>query len=387
MLRDEEHDRMMAEVDARGYAPARRKARWPWIALIILILLGVIYSGFWYYLAGKVTDNINNIIAKSASDGVTVNCRDFRKAGFPLRLDVSCSSLSVEGSQQAAGGSALRQDAVGALLAESGNNQNNNDGLFAFHSGFVTAGSSVLEPHWLSLEMGAPATLKLPGLIRPIEANWQSLKSEGDFTAKTPRNISVSMEKPSISDLPFFRAGEAVSANYIRFESHEQDADKADFSLAFDNLALPYSIDSKEGILPAADGAAEVSMDNGDDFYAMLPQLIHSGDAGLLRGKSGNLQKLNLAFENGGGVTLSGPFSVADNGKLNGRITIEVDDPAALVRTISSVFPDQADNLNSLAFVINAMPKGSKNNPRITLDIHDGHMRMGFLKLGKIPPL
>lgn len=359
--------------EAEKGLPGRAKKRcalWVWLAAAALI--AALYSGFWYFMAGRVADNLTAFMAQAGQNGVAIRCADLRKSGFPLRLDLACSALAVSA------------DAPPAKIAAAANTEQNS--AFAFHSGFVSAGAPVYAPHWVALEMGAPAALKLP-MFKEIKADWQTLRCEGDFTARHPRNLTFTAEKPIISNLPFKSSGAPLAADFIRFSTKRQADDKALFSLSFDNLSVPYALSGTAGALPAADGAAELTINHADAFYAALPRLLQNGDTALLRGRSGNVHRAQLSFAPGGGFTFSGPFSVAENGRISGRITLAVNDAQALLRTVRSVWPDQADNLKSLFFVLNSMPKNALGEPELTLDIEDGRIHMGFLRLGKIPPL
>jgi len=367
---------MEPETIAAGPAapmPRRRSRAWRWLAALV-ILAAAAYSIFWYIMAGRVADNLTGFIIQAGQNGVDIRCPGLRKSGFPLRLDLSCSSLAVaqKPALHAAGGGNA------GLSANSG---------FSYAGGFVSAGAPVYAPHWISLALGAPASLKLPGLPQPLAAGWQNLECEGDFTARHPRNLSLSAEKPSIAHLPFISRGAAVAADFIRFDSRQKADGRAALTLSFDNLAVPYSESGEQKQLPAAEGAADIRIEDGAAFYAILPQLLQSGDTSLLRGRKGEIRQIALNFAGGGGVSLAGPFSVAEDGRLNGEISLTIKDSAALLRTMRAVAPAQADNLEKLFFVLNAMPKNAAGEPQLPLYIHNGRVQVSFLRLGKLPRL
>jgi len=360
--------------------PPKRRSRAPIWIIAAGILLIIIYSIVWYIMAGRVADKLTDFMAQTGQNGVDIHCADLRKSGFPLRLDLSCSGFSVM-QKPAAGDNAPAAPDLANIIA-----QVNDDKAFSYRGGFVSAGAPVYAPHWISLALGAPAHIKLPNMPI-IEANWQSLQCEGDFTARHPHNLSLTAEKLSLANLPMIYHGGPVAADFIRFDSHQEPGNQARLTLSFDNLSAPYSEAGAEKQLPQADGALDFSIADGDSFFAVLPRLIQSGDTSLLRGRSGVIRGMTLDFASGGGISFSGPFSVADDGRLNGDISLTVKDSAALLRTMRAAAPAQADNLDKIFFLLNAMPKNARGEPELPLRIHKGRLQIGFLSLGKLPRL
>ncbi|KAA6404627.1 hypothetical protein DPQ22_09110 [Candidatus Tokpelaia sp.] len=383
-----EDQALMSHKNGQGHIKSRGRRRRSLI-LAVILLFAAIYSGFWYFMAGRVENNLIAYIGQAAVEGVDIRCGDLRKSGYPLRLAISCAGLSIDKESAVPGWAETNIILESGAAAKEGGGAvpgSGNAGALIFRSSYLTAGAPVYAPHWILAEMGAPALLKLP-YSRVIEADWQKLQCEGDCAAGRPRNIDISAEKLVIGNLPFLPDKALLSADFLRFGSKKRDGGKLSFSLSFDDLSVPYLFSGAYIALPPADGSLDIICDKAGDFYAGLRQVLRRPDKTWLRGKSGEIRKLVLSFKNGGGLALSGPVAVTDNGRVNGKITISLTDSTALMRTARSVFPNQADNLESLFFVLNSMPKNKKGEPQLVLEIIDSHMRLGFLKLGKIPPL
>lgn len=379
----------MPQLEEQGTAKRRRASsrRSHKMLFAFFCLAVLIYSVFWYFMAERVERRAAAALGQAALSGADMRCRDLSKSGYPLRFAIACDGFSAISAADGRNPPASPADITAWLAGASGAGIGKKDGVSAFRSRALVIGAPVYAPHWISVELTAPAALKLP-YAPLIEAEWQSLRAEGDFSARALRNFSLAAENLAVYHLPFLQGaggGAPLTADFFRFDSRKTAEDKAAFTLSFDNASMPYP--PARGPLPKCDGFADIAVDKAEDFYADMRQFLRRPDWAALRGKSAKLNALVLAFEQGGGLSLSGPLAVADNGRVNGRITIAVNDAPALLRTIRAVFPEQADNLESLFFVIGSMPKNARGEPQLTLNIADSHMRIGFLKLGKIPPL
>ena len=70
-------------------APRRR----PWLIampLVIVLLLGAVWSGVWYYAAGEAETRMNDWQAQQAKAGRVFACGTQTVGGFPFRIEVRC---------------------------------------------------------------------------------------------------------------------------------------------------------------------------------------------------------------------------------------------------------------------------------------------------------
>ena len=79
---------------------AKRRPSW-WVAAPVglLVLLGIIWSGVWYYAAGRAEAEIDAWIAAEAGQGRVWSCKDRQVGGYPFRFELMCSlpSLTLQG--------------------------------------------------------------------------------------------------------------------------------------------------------------------------------------------------------------------------------------------------------------------------------------------------
>ena len=112
---------------------ARRRGNgWLWALVTLLVIVVALAVGYWYaarFAADKALDRA----AVAGFNGTTVGCDDRRLDGFPLRINVGCSPVSV-----------ARSGLIGEL------------GGLAAHAALYVPGS-------VSTELFGPLTLNAPG--------------------------------------------------------------------------------------------------------------------------------------------------------------------------------------------------------------------------------
>jgi hypothetical protein len=85
----------------------RRYHRWRiFIAPMLLLIIAIVWSAFWFYAASQVDVQANAWRAREAQSGRVYDCARRSVGGFPFRLEVTCQGASVALKSQAAGQSA-----------------------------------------------------------------------------------------------------------------------------------------------------------------------------------------------------------------------------------------------------------------------------------------
>lgn len=332
---------------------ANKKRRKRFVILAIIALLVIFYSAFWYIMAGKVQDQVSATLQLTEQYGIKVRCENLHKTGYPLRIAMACDTLT------------WSRPLFGVYFA----------------SKLFVAGAPVYAPHWISLDIAAPVTLELPGL-KPMKGEWKGLRLEADLGGSELDNIAVAVDGLQIRNVTAAGQSKPVAAEFVRLDADKRD-DMLNIRLSFDRLQIPFLLKQSGRAVPAMNGMVELALDHADRFQEQVGgSLIKQ-----IRGHSGNLSKAVFNMESGGRLAVSGPFSVSEDGLLSARLTVAVGDSAAMMRTVRTLFPEQADNLETLFFALNSMPKNEKSEPQLVFDITDGKARMGFIKLGRIPPL
>src|SRR5215475_10926464 len=91
-----------------NFVPRRRPLWGLFIAPVLLLIAAVAWSAFWFYAASQVDVQADAWRAREAKSGRIFDCANRSVAGFPFRLEVSCSGASVALVSQAAGQPAMQ---------------------------------------------------------------------------------------------------------------------------------------------------------------------------------------------------------------------------------------------------------------------------------------
>jgi hypothetical protein len=173
-------------------APRRRPL---WRLLIMPILLVVValgWSAFWFYSASQVDTASDAWRAREARSGRVYDCAKRSVAGFPFRLEVRCDGVSVSLSSQTAG-QAATQAPVTAKLGE------------------ILVVAQVYDPKLLIAEFTAPATIYDRGQQPSMTVNWRTARSSVVGLPGVPQRASIVFDDPSID-----RVNGAVQAPLAR---------------------------------------------------------------------------------------------------------------------------------------------------------------------------
>lgn len=332
---------------------ADKSRRKRFVMFAVSALLVIIYSTFWYIMAGRVQERVSSNLQLSEQYGITAHCENLHKTGYPLRIAMACDRLT------------WSRPLLGINFA----------------SQLFVAGAPVYAPHWISLDITAPVTLQLPGFTL-LQGNWKGMRLEADLDNRQLDNLAVAIDQLQISPATPDSEEKPVTADFIRLDADKRDG-LLNVRLSFDKLLLPFELKTSGKTIPAMDGVVELTLDNPESLY----KADYSPLLNRLRGHSGTVSKALFKLESGGQLSVSGPFSVTDEGLLNGQFTVAVGDTSAMMRTMRTLFPEYAGNLETLFFALNSMPKNEKGEPRLVFDITGGKARMGFIRLGNIAPL
>ncbi|TDP48919.1 DUF2125 domain-containing protein [Zavarzinia compransoris] len=74
----------------------RSSRRYLYLGLFVLLAVGA-WTGFWFYLAGKVRDGIDAWVAQQEAQGIQVAYTDLSISGYPYRIEVVAQDITVAG--------------------------------------------------------------------------------------------------------------------------------------------------------------------------------------------------------------------------------------------------------------------------------------------------
>ncbi|GAA5108075.1 DUF2125 domain-containing protein [Bartonella jaculi] len=329
---------------------------------------------------------------------MTAVCEHLRKNGYPLRIGIVCDQFQ------------FAWPLHGLSLS----------------TGRLTVGAPIYTPHWVELNVHSPASIVFEGKA-PIESHWRNLMIETEpywRTGKTFKLMAEGLEVSSniASSLENQKSQGALTSQAVdKKTTQENTTDQASLRDAQDVIGP--SLDQKN--IPQKITAEFVRLDlkqeknhlsghlTFDDFdasmffapyFADFPKvdghlkwvfndvlhLFENGESNWkqrLYGKSGLLKQGELIFHTGGVLRVKGPFSFDDEGYLTAKFDLVLVKHMELLTTMQHLFPEQANNLQALFFILGAMPKNADGYPVLSLLITHGWAQLGFLKLGRLAPL
>jgi hypothetical protein len=314
-----------------------------WLAAFIVLLFGG-YSVLWFVLADRLQAATERAIASLNRDDVVAECVDPKVNGFPFRLGVSCESLSFE-------------DPARGIAATAG--------------GLRTA-AQVYAPSQSIAELDGPLRVSAPRLP-PLWLDWDRLRASVRLAQPLPERLSVEAEGLSAATDP--EEEEAIQLfSAEKAESHwRPNGADVDWAASVTGLQLDAAAVGGHS-LPSLSGSLDMTLTDGVAAIARRDQ--------SLRGRAGTVRSLELSLGPTTGLTLSGPFSVDENGLLDARLNIVLRDPQGLAGQASAAFPEAQDQIAAAASGLAAL--GASGLP---VRIDKGRAMLGFIPLGKVPPL
>ena len=157
-----------------------------------IVLIVVLYSILWYFLAAKVEEKVSGQLASYNENGFVAICENMHKTGYPLRIGVSCDTVN------------LQQLVKG----------------FAFSGGKIITGAPVYAPRWLELSLNSPISLEFPGLV-PLSAKWSDMKIETDMSHHIPDAVSLRTDDLEIGTrTDADQLQDRTTGKFLRFDAH-----------------------------------------------------------------------------------------------------------------------------------------------------------------------
>ena len=336
--------------DTRRRSGARRGLT---AVAIIMVVLFVALTGAWLYVAHEIDRRVGDAIAAAATRGTAVECANRDVFGYPFRVGLSCDKVGLD-------------DPARELRVSAG----------ALHTA-----AQIYRPGHIVAELGSPLTVEAPGRP-PMDLSWTLLQASTTVWTDGVQRFDLAADAPAIA----FRqqAGNPLPASRAdRFELHARQ-NAADLDVAFSDGALVVSAPDL-GDLPPVDVTGDATLNGAAEW---LRRGIPGNRLGVaLRGRSGTLRSLRLALKGGGVAELAGPFTIADTGLLSGDFKLALEKPDAIAGMVSRLVPAAAGIAGSLAGAVGFAGRQENGRTVIDLTVREGEARVGFLPVGRVPPI
>jgi hypothetical protein len=383
----------------------------PWLIAVptaILVLLGVIWSGFWYWSTATAEATMTTWRAREAEAGRVYGCATTNFGGYPFRIEVDCAEPSVE-------------DRATALSIRARN---------------LAAVAQVWDPTLVIGEITGPLTVAPLGGSPTATIDWTLAQASLRGAPGAPERLSITIDKPNLAAAP--SGGPLAAAEHLEF--HGRFAAEStpghpvlDLALDLKNATAPALVSAFGTFGPLASASTDLSL------VAVLrgaPDLAPKPLGQRLREiqtANGRLDITNARLQQGDLIaTATGALGLTARGTLTGDLRLTVVNFTKLIpllgidRAVAQAVPQDALNRfaptldwlvpglgNALRGRNNAggNAPGSGANPdmttamgavalggqqtelegqravTLTLRFDDGVAFLGPLRLGQVPPL
>jgi hypothetical protein len=317
---------------------------------VLIVLFIAVYSVAWYFAAEFLRNRITNFFSGGNPAGVSANCDNATMGGYPFRFRLNCDRLSFDDNFQGISAS----------------------------SGPVRAAAQVYNPGHVVWEMDGPAEIRSAlGFNSTLE--WSDLRASfrAGFSGLQRSSMEWTDLKTKVTSTVTALQVEVVTPH---LETHvRQNEGNLDYAALIRDTAV--SVDGTAIAIPPVSASLEATFT--DRGGLLDPRLAHRQQ---LYGTKGELRRLVVDVGEGQVLTLSGPFSVGDDGLLSGSIRIEIEKIRAWRDTLKKAYPDKRETFDDIAKVLRVLTMG-RDDGSAEITIQNGVAMLGFIPLGQLPPL
>ncbi|EFM57817.1 DUF2125 domain-containing protein [Brucella inopinata] len=324
------------------------------ITLVIAVPVFIAaYTAGWFYIADRLEAKARADMARLDAQGVGVQCENLHMGGYPLRINVVCDSISW---------------------------QRPSEGM-AFRAGKFSSGSPLYAPYSLTNALTGPAFIEFPG-ISPLEVNWSKFTSNTRLARPFPTEIEIAARDVAVGLRTEPTKTEPLSS--LEHMNVQIDGSTGMLKLMgrFAGLKFAPSVIGNAKS-PELDGVADIDISDAEGLLASNSESVYQ----RLRGHSGTINQAFVSMPNGAMVSLTGPFSVNEDGLINADLKLTLVNAQSLAQAGQAVFPAQGGNIATVLFALSAMPKDENGNPTMEIAIRKGKASAGFIPLGRLPAL
>jgi hypothetical protein len=152
----------------------QKRSRWPLFVMPgLLVLLGIGWTGFWFYASGQVGTQFDLWRAREAEAGRVYDCGKLNVGGYPFRFEVTCDNANVE----------LISQTASRKLGKAELNQ-------------ILAVAQIYNPQLLIAEFTSPLTFTEQGEQQSLILNWKGSQASVYGLPKSPQRVSFVMDDP-----------------------------------------------------------------------------------------------------------------------------------------------------------------------------------------------
>jgi hypothetical protein len=376
----------------------------------MLVLLGIIWSGFWYWSTSAAETTMTAWRSREAEAGRLYNCATTAFGGYPFRFEVNCAAPSVD-------------DRTTALSVRAHN---------------LSAVAQVWDPMFVIGEIAPPLTVGPLGEAPAATMDWTLAQASLRGVPGVSQRLSIVVENPSLAAVPSgerlaaaqhmelhgqFGAGSLPGHPVLDLALHLRQATSPSLAATLGNAAPLASAGTDLSVVAVLHGVSDLKLKPVDLQLREIQAANGRLDITYARLQQGDL----IASANGA-------LGLTPRGTLSGDLQVTVVNLARLIpllgidRMVAQAVPQEAVNryapaldklMPGLGGALRsrdgggASPGGGASNPAsgltaaagaavlggkpaefegqraVTLKLHfdDGAAFLGPIKIGQVPPL
>lgn len=339
------------------------------IPLGLFLLLAVAWAGGWFYAAARADDVMSAWIEREERQGRTYACAKRAIGGFPFRIEVRCSDLTIT----------LREGDTPVVL----------------RTGRVVAVAQIYQPDLVIAEATGPMMVDVNGGAESYVAEWGLLQASLRGRPRDLRRLSIVVDAPSLvrpaTTASASAAAPAPVARAGRLEFHVMRAEGGETGKATYNLAGRVA-GAHVDIVPALAGRPFEAEANGvltgiADFSSRQPLARRLRD---WQANGGRLDITGARLQQADALAVaSGRIALTSDGRLDGQIDLKLAGADHLTRLILGQDGNargQASLLAGLTLLSRAELEG-RRAIAVPLVLRDGRVYFGPIPVASTSPL
>lgn len=330
-------------------SPANPSRGYLWLVILIVVAIAG-YTTVWFYLAGQLENRSRFLLSDLQNRNVSADCQDLDVRGYPFRLGLFCTSV-------------VAQDQKTATTVSTG--------------GFRSA-AQIYRPNHIVSELDGPVSVEADADLL-ADLNWDTLRSSTVFNLEGLDRASLE-SKDFQANVTLAGASDPVEVTAETSQFHAR-RNNADLDAVFRLNTAVLRFGEQLANAPALDLQADITL-------ADRAWLLTGGNRPRQpwRDLSASLNNLNADMDNGAGLSMEGPFSINQDGYLTGKFNLEIRNMQAWQEVLTAAFPHLAEEIDNAAGIAAGID-GGNGSLSLPLNIDNGTVRIGFIQLGKLPPI
>jgi hypothetical protein len=352
-----------------------------------LAALAVLWTGLWFYGAGKADAAIAGWRERESRVGRSYACDSQTVGGFPFQIKVSCTQPKIELTRE--------------------------NPPLAVRAGDLLVFAQVFQPTRLAAYLVGPLAVGEAGQDARYRANWASAEVSARGTPRAPEEVSFEIEHPTVEQLADGDARAAFTAQHVDVDSRIIEGSAARDPVIGMTLHLAAAAAPQLHSITAEPINADVSaVLRGLADLAPKPWPARLKE---LQERGGSIEVTKSRVQQGETIAVSmGTLALTPQGTLEGQLEVTV---AGLERLLKALDLDRimaegriGASLNSLDNIVPGLGRLARRNAApgimaglgmigqkttlegrsavaLPLRFADGAVSLGPIPVGRVPPL